>query len=787
MTEIREMIKYYSHATFFPQEASYYALQSIDLFGRFMILKHKLRNTIWVLTLLLTMILPVHATILYTLSGIVKDATSRETLPGVTVRVDPIEKGAITNIGGFYCIQSLPPGDYTVRFTYIGYTTITKQIAIVDKDLILNQLLQQSSIERNVITVEGEREKYRQKMTVGEVKLSVKQLMMVPKIAEPDLFRTLQLLPGVLSASDFSTGLNVWGGSPDQNLITLDGIDVYNPSHLGGLFSTFNMDAIKEATLIKGAYPAEYGGRLSSVLSVWNREGNRESFQGKAQVSVLSSAATLEGPIPKGSWLLSGRRTYIDLFTKAMKQMKATDTEFPYYFYDAQTRVNRDLANGDRLSVSGYFGRDVLDYKDDYDNKLNLNWGNRTGSVMYTKIFSPHFYSQSLIAISQYDSKLDFDANGDKFSFSNGITDYTAKMDVFAFPGKDIELKFGHESKYLMFYLRSVGQGEEFANVKEQSYLGALYLQTKYTPTPLLSIQPGIRYNYFQRGNYSAIEPRISIKYRTSVNSSITAAFGHYQQFINLASIGGGSGFLSVMDIWAPVDKTLKPGKAEHYTMAYETELTNDIRFETEAYYKNYNHMVEFKNIATEESDLKSQFYEGRGWAWGLDITLRKDYGDWTGWIGYGLGFSKRQFPAIDSGRAFYPKWDKRNTFNLVNTYRTSKRGELSVRWTYSTGQPYTLAAGYYRSAMPNDADPNRLIPGRKNNARLAPYHRLDVGYTIKYEKSWGTISPYFEVINLYNRANVFTVDYDFKNQPPKKVEINQFPFLPTFGVTATF
>jgi len=724
----------------------------------------------------------------YTISGIVKDSGTGETLPGVTVRLEPGTRGVITNIGGFYSLPTIHPGSYTLQYSFIGYTTITRTVGVTNAPVILNIALTQNAFELNEVVVEGEREKQQHKMTVGEINLTARQLSAIPKIAEPDLFRTLQQLPGILAVSDFSTGLNVWGGSSDQNLILLDGTDVYNPSHLGGIFSTFNMDAIKDATLIKGAYPAEYGGRLSSVLSVWDREGNREHFQGKASWSVLATTATLEGPAPHGSWLLSGRRTYIDLFTAALKRWGQTSTDLPYYFYDAQGKYNYDFANGDKLSPSGYFGRDVLHYSDTYGTSVNVNWGNKTFSLPYVKILSPKFYTRSQISASEYDSQLNFTGSGTAFNFTNGVTDYTAKFDVHHFPNQYLEVKFGHESKFLNFFLHSFGQNQSYANINESSYLGSFYLQTKYDPNPLLSIQPGIRYSYFLSGNYQSVEPRFSIKYRTTTSSAITFAYGHYRQFINLAAIGGGSnGFLSIIDIWAPVDKTLAPGTSDHYTVSYETNVGDELNLTLEGYYKNYDHMVEFKNKQNDRADLSSQFYQGRGWAWGFDELLRKDYGNWTGWLGYGFGVTKRSFPEIDNGQSFYPKWDRRNDVNFVNTFRTSPRGELNVRWTYGTGQPYTIATGRYLSAMPNDPNSNMLISGYYNNARLTPYHRLDVGYTVKYTKSWGTIAPFIEIINLYNRHNIFSINYDFTQEPPKQTEISQLPLLPTFGFTATF
>lgn len=723
----------------------------------------------------------------HSISGIVRDATNGESMPGVSIRIQGTNIGTVTNIGGFYSIQNLSKGRYVLRFSVIGYESVEKKSIIQDENVTLNIYLKQSSFEFNEIIVQGERERQKQKMTIGEIKLSTRQLQMVPGIAEPDLFRAIQQLPGVLSASDYTTGLHIWGGSPDQNLITLDGIDVYNPSHLGGLFSTFNMDAIKEATLIKGGYPAEFGGRLSSVLSVWNKEGNREEVAGRASVSVLSSSATLEGPYKYGSWLISGRRTYLDLFTKALKKSKAIGEDLPYYFYDAQGKVNRDFKNGDQLSISGYLGRDRLNYQNEYNTKANINWGNKTVSLPYVKILNPKFYTRSMLAASWYDSSLEFEFSGDKAGFSNGITDYTAKFDVHHFPTQKIEVKFGQEAKRLNFKLRSFGQDQEFANINESAYLTAIYLQAKLNPTAVWSIQPGIRYTYYNRGDYNTIEPRMSVKFRPTALTAFTFAMGRYHQFINLASIGGGSGFLSIIDIWIPLDETLPPGRADHFTFSYETELEKNLRLETAAYYKDYQYLVEYKNTATDDNTLKSQFFEGNGWAYGIDFLLRRDIGDWTGWLGYGFGISKRKFVDVDSGRSFYPKWDRRNVINLVNSYKISPRAELNLRWTYGTGQPFTIATGRYRSSMPDDVNPNRLMVGRKNNSRLSPYHRMDVSYSIKYQKSWGTITPYIEIINLYNRTNIFTIEYDFERDPPNQTKLNQLPLLPTIGVNATF
>ena len=459
-----------------------------------------------------------------TISGFVIDSTNGEGLIGANVYFENQSIGISTNDQGYFVLYPISPGDYILQVAYIGYETVSQRINLSGGEKrFMNILMNPQALTGEEVIVSAEALSREREIGISKVDLSARTIRRAPQLAEADLFRTLQALPGVIAESDFSTGLVVRGGNTDQNLIMLDGITVYNPSHMGGIFSNFLLDATKDAQFIKGGYPAEYGGRMSSVLNVISKSGNNQKFSGAAGISMLSSRLSLEIPVGNGSLLLAGRRTYFDQVLKLMGE------EFPYYFYDFQGSFFQDLSPYDRLTISGYFGDDVLDW-----DKLafNIRWGNRTISTNWRHVFSPRLFSNFMVAASQF--KTQFILGGDQgIDSRNDLIDYTAKGDLTYFISPLNSIKFGFEYKNMEFKYEDIYDDRTIFRLKQTPIEMAFYVQNDWRIHPRWIIKPGLRMSYYMRKVKNVyFEPRFSVKFRLRPGEYISYATGIYRQFI---------------------------------------------------------------------------------------------------------------------------------------------------------------------------------------------------------------------------------------------------------------
>lgn len=559
--------------------------------------------------LLVTLVLAISPARAATISGFVRGADNGEALSYATVTLGGTNRGATSNQKGYYVITGVSAGTYTVTISYIGYLPTAREVTLAaDQELTLTVELAPGKLLLDAVEVTAKASELQE--TPGTLTLRTPQLTAMPAAVEADLFRAVQALPGVSTLSDFSAGLYVRGGSPDQNLILLDDIDVYNPSHLFGFFSTFNVDAVKTVELQKAGFPARYGGRLSSLLDVHNRDGNRKELAGTIRASTIASSATLEGPWRKGSWMASGRHTYIEPLARLAK------IDLPYKFYDVHGRVNYDVADNDRTSLSYYTGHDNLNW-DTPGLDLALDWGNNTWSAQWTHIFTQRVFSHFVLGHSAFDSRATFAFQDFAFRTKNEIDDLSLKGSVTWTPNASHVLDVGTEVKSLDFtYRREVGVDR--LTFSYQGLYAACYLQDAWAASDVWNIQAGLRADYYSEGSYLRAGPRLSVQRRLNEMTSVRATYGRYNQFLNLVAQEGAS----FADMWFPVDKTLQPGGADHYVLGITYGPFETFELTVEGYFKPYRNLVEFseeftRSLVTQDATVGELFNSGTGKAYG--------------------------------------------------------------------------------------------------------------------------------------------------------------------------
>jgi len=749
-----------------------------------------------------------------TISGFVVDASSGETLIGANIYSDSLMLGSSSNNSGYYIITDVPAGKLNLKCAYLGYKTWEKSLNVKpNQKIILNIKLKTGMLKTAAIVVSADSIPLAEKMfnkKISEVRLSRGQLSAIPQVAEADLLRSLQTLPGIVPLSDFSSALYVRGGTPDQNLFLLDGTDVYNPEHAFGLFSTFNTEAIKQVDVSKGGFAANYGGRLSSVIDVINIDGNRKKFKGSFGLSLLSAKTTLQMPIGSiGSISGSLRRTYFDQTVgRAIKDIPN------YYFYDGNLKAHFDLGPDNRLNISYYGGRDVLDYTFDTggntSSNFKYNWGNNTGSVEWTHVFTPRLFANFWVTSSFFSSYLNFsdlDAREE-----NRLTDLTFKGNLEYQFSNNLEIDFGLEDKTLNVKYNSIAPGREVYVRRAPKHIAA-YLQTKWKPSARLEVQAGMRLNYFDFDTvFTHFSPRFSAKYKLNDKSTLKFATGRYRQYLHRIPR-----FL-IADIWTTSGRDIHASAAEHYILGYQRELPAGIQLDVEAYYKQYHDIYSFdQNFLTR---LKPTGYNsndepifsiggellnrGDGHSGGFEVMLRKESGLITGWAGYSLSETMFKVDGINGDKPFAPRHDRRHALNVVanikldNLWRSfhnanaaddSSAWVMGLNFTYTSGQPFTEpGSAYYIGQSPGAPYGNvYFAPTAINQVRLPYYARLDVSLTwrLRY-KNW-LLAPYLQIFNIGNRGNVWFATYDYKDGKPNPEEQYMFPLLPTVGVNIRF
>jgi hypothetical protein len=732
-----------------------------------------------------------------TLSGHIHDKSTGEDLIGATVYVKEIKSGTTSNIYGFYSI-SLVSGQYTVVYSYVGFTPLEKTFDLKENitfDVDLTMANQE--LEGVVITGEAVNANVTQ-AEMSSIKMDTKTIKQIPALmGEVDIIKAIQLLPGVQSISEGSSGFSVRGGSLDQNLIQLDEATVYNASHLMGFFSVFNNDAIKDVKLYKGDIPASSGGRLSSLLDVRMKDGNTKRFSGTGGIGTISSRLTLEGPIvkDKASFIVSGRRTYADIFLKLNSDPAINDNTL--YFYDFNAKVNYEMNENNRLFISAYYGKDVFKNPD-----FKMMWGNSTLTMRWNHLFSKRLFSNFTILYSKFDYELGVpEGSSSSFEWIANLRDYGAKADFTYYLNTNNTIKFGTSSTYHNFIpgtARGLGSEAfltEYVVENNNALESAIYLSNEQKIGSRLIAKYGLRYSHFVnigeatiynyddhyelvdstvygKGDlfspYGGFEPRLGITFLINEFSSVKASYSRTRQYIHLAQNSTAG---TPLDIWFPSSPNVDPQVADQYALGYFRNFRqNTIETSVEGYYKKFDHSVDFKDHA---ELLLNKLYEGElrfgeGQAYGLEVYFRYEIKKFSGWVSYTLSRTERNTntryieDGINSNSTYLASWDKPHNVAIVLNYNMSKRLIMGATWVYNTGSAVTFPVGRIQVG-------EQYIPifSERNGYRMPDYHRLDVSVTLlgkeKPGKNWNW-DLNFSAYNAYARKNPWVIN--FKSEP---------------------
>ncbi len=723
-----------------------------------------------------------------------------------TLRV--IVRRAATNTYGYYSITQIPDGIYILVVHSLGFRVEKLRIkcGAADADTTCNVRLVEDPVQLEGVTVEGWRQAQAAN-ALSSIDVSKQLLQVIPSLgAETDLFRAMQLLPGVKTSSEISSGLYVRGGSADQNLILLDGAIVYNPFHLAGFLSSFNTDALLNVRLLKGAFPAEYGGRLSSVIDLSMREGTTEGITGRGGISLISSKLTVEGPISDNmTFMLSGRRMYLDLVVALAGH---TNDAPKYYFYDLNAKLNYSFSDRDRIFMSGYFGRDVVNGPpNETESVIDISWGNSTANFRWMHIVGASLFTNFSLLYTNYDFSSFLQNNSalgssatDNFHSLSRVRDLEARAEAQYSAGDSHLIKTGLDLTLHSFladasalYNGNVPTNETTLKGLE----GAVYVQDAWNIMPFLSANLGVRLFYFQEGKYLNAEPRASLTYALTDKVNLKAAYSVGHQYLHLISRDD---IVLPTDMWFPSTAKVAPGESWQAVLGIETPfLDEEYSASLEAYYKDMKNLYQYRDKVqfTLGVPLEDQFTQGGGEAYGAEIFINKRIGSFTGWLGYTLSWSRVTYPELNLGKPFYPSYDRRHDISLVLNYKLGGRWELGAVWVYATGQAITAPAGFYafkdvtgsyNTAKTWEAKKYNL---ERNGYRLPAYHRLDLNF-IYNTTVFGLPSQLsFNIYNAYNRQNVFTavVETDVSQELPRN-KLNAytlFPIIPTVGWTFKF
>lgn len=751
----------------------------------------------------------------YTLSGYVKDEASGETMIGATVQAD--NQVTMTNAYGFYSI-SLTEGTHTITIMYAGY-----QDKVITENLTENKSLNISisentqEISEAAIITSVRKDANVTNTQMGTVTITTEKLKKLPVVfGEPDILKAIQLMPGVQSSGEGQTGFYVRGGGPDQNMVLLDDAVVYNTGHLFGFFSVFNADAIKSATLIKGGMPAQYGGRLSSVLDVSMKDGNNKEYHADGGIGLIASRLTLEGPIvkEKGSFILSGRRTYIDVISKPFLNKNAQGSG--YFFYDANLKANYSFGSKDKIFLSGYFGRDVFKFKSkDSDFKLNMPWGNATATLRWNHIFSGKLFMNVTGVYNDYNFEFAGGQTNLFFKMASGIQDWNGKVDFDYYSDFGHQFKFGGVYTYHTFTPNQIsGRTEDVAFnpqtlVEKYGHEMGLYVADEFELGDIVKVNAGLRYSwfgqvgpytgytftgnyitdttYYKSGelvkNYGGLEPRLNLRFQLSPSSSIKAGITKTYQYIHLVA-NNGSTFPT--DIWVPSTQIVQPQKSWQYSLGYfQNLLDNNIETSVEIYYKDLKNQIEYRSgyTPTVVRDTELDFVFGKGYAYGAEFFVNKTKGKFTGWVGYTLAWTWREFKDLNQGERFPAKYDRRHDLSVVLAYEPNKKWTFSTVFVYGTGNAITLPTSMYFIDQTLVQDFSKI-----NQYRIFPYHRLDLSAIWtpnpdsqkRWKSNWA-----FSIYNVYNRYNPYIIYVDASGSVSqgseiKVKQISIFPILPS-------
>lgn len=727
-------------------------------------------------------------------SGYVTDSESGETLIGATIGDKNSGSGGISNSYGYYSIR-IPSGEVELQASYVGYKAVSKTIELLN-DTVINFKLPQGEYLKEVVVTDTKRFS----PSGSSIELSASDIKAMPAImGEVDVIKSLQLLPGVQSGVEGTAGMYVRGGGADQNLYLLDGVSLYNTSHVFGLFSIFNGDAVKKVTLHKGSFPARFGGRLSSVVDIRLKDGDMYNYKADLTIGLLSSRLNVEGPIFKGktSFNFSARRSYIDMFLRGAK--KFTDDVVPIlYFYDVNTKVNHKFSDKSRLYLSFYKGLDKIGYKDEENSnnykektQFDFNWGNTVASARWNYVFSNKLFANTTLAYNKYEFNIksisktvEEKRESSLEGFQNSdIKDWSLNTDFEFIPNEKHHVRFGGSFILHEFKPEVHGYKEEDTELgininNKVNYMiydrvraneASLYAEDEFSVYEKFKANLGLHFSLFnvQGKTYNSLQPRISLGYELNDNWGFKASYTKMNQYINLLM----SSMISMpTDLWVPITKNLKPMQAHQFTLGVHYNTTNGYKFSVEGFYKKMQNILEYKDGSSWRdaySTWESQVEAGKGWSYGTEFFAQKTFGKFTGWLGYTLAWNERKFPTINHGLKYPAKYDRRHDISLTTSYKLNKKIELGASWMYATGNNTTIAFEEY-SPIPSIwyeggimmSSSTGLIPyvSQRNNYRLPATHHLDLDMKYHYspQKIWT-----FTIYNVYNQFNPYFITTD--------------------------
>ncbi len=748
----------------------------------------------------------------FTIHGYIEDAASGEKLIGANIHEPGLRLGASTNRYGHYSF-TLPAGNHKIIISYIGYDSELREI-MLDRDRELNIKLRQSLLRGDsIVVVADAMDRTGEQTAMSVIRIPVEKIKFLPALAgEVDLLKTIQLLPGVQSGSEGTSGIYVRGGGPDQNLIIIDDAPVYNAMHLFGFLSVFNTDAIKNVTLTKGGFPARYGGRLSSVVDIRMRDGNMKEFKGTATIGLIASRATWEGPLLDGktSFIISGRRTYFDLLTRPL--LKAgNEGDFGYYFYDFNAKVNHIFSATDRVYFSVYNGDDRFFSEYDRDS-FDMGWGNLITTLRWNHVFNSKLFSNTTLLYSRYvfDINSDFQSGGESFSsrYYSGVRDVGLKADFDYVPTPRHYIRFGmnytgHLFSPGAFTFKSESNGErQSGRLTDDGDISAgeaiLYFEDEMKLSPVFSLNAGIHASLFRVGekNYYSAQPRLSLRYAFRPEWSVKSSFVMMNQYIHLLS---NSGVGLPTDLWLPATRRVPQQTAWQTALGLTHSMTDlGLELSFEGYYKKMDNLIEYKegaSFAGFQGSWEDKVERGGGESYGMEFFVEKKIGATSGWLGYTLSWSNRTFPGLNDGKTFPYRYDRRHDISLTVSHKFNSRWDMGLTWIYGTGNAITLPIGTFNlpnpdiNHMPSVYSVDAREYTSRNGYRMPAYHRLDLSFS--YHTSGNSIWT-FSAYNAYNRQNTYFIffnsDYDGSRLIKREArQFSIFPIIPSINYSFTF
>lgn len=761
----------------------------------------------------------------FTISGTLTDAETGEELIGATVFDKKNRVGAGSNIYGFYSL-TLPADSVELIFSYVGYQP-QKMKLLLSKDLRLNVALSPGTLLEEAVISSEQGEQIQEQTQMSAIDLDMTKVEQLPVLlGERDVMKTIQLLPGVQSGTEGASGIYVRGGGPDQNLILLDGVPVYNASHLFGFFSVFNSDAIRNVELIKGGFPARYGGRTSSVLDIRMKEGNMKEFHGEGSIGIIASKLTLQGPIVKDktSFLISARRTYIDVLAAPFIRSMGEGESGGYYFYDVNAKLNHVFNEDNRLFLSGYFGKDRAYFGFDNSNfgdfqesnDAELAWGNRIVALRYNHIHNSRTFSNltgtysnyGFLVSNEYSRTSPEGTESTKLRYDSGIRDFGIKWDLDFIPSPNQYWKMGGGYTYhkftpginvFEFQDIEVSTDTTFGSNIVFAHEFQAYIENDWKINEKLKINGGIHLGAFAVNDkfYTSLQPRLSGRYLINEKTSIKASYARMTQFIHLltnVSIG------LPTDLWLPATDIVRPQDSDQIALGMATSLKKNFQFSAEIYYKWMTNLIDYKDGATfrgSGENWEELVEVGKGNAYGLELLLEKKSGVVTGWVGYTLSWTNREFENLNFGEPFPYRYDRRHDIGLALSYHINDNIDMGFVWVYGTGNAVTLGTTSFNTLNTNPSvygnNENFFSPPadyfkERNDYRMPAYHRLDVGINLHKETRFGERTWSFGLYNMYNRQNPFFLFFGTNEQnQPGLFQVSLFPMLPSFTYSFKF